>query len=213
MMDYNNCEEEFEDDYLDPQMSSIPAPVQGQEVDQGLDEDQDQNQDQDQDSSSGFRFDPGWLFLLSGLVMLTAIILLPPSDDLVGLEYKHQLLIDQQHHALDRLEAYTNFLEALDNEDPVLVRRLAATHLNRIPANSEPVAMIGSDLDASVERWIAGTLPVSRDIPVPEFKDTYLRRICRKGSSGRLWIIGLSAILIIIGLMPGASARVMGRSI
>jgi len=145
-------------------------------------------------------FDPGWFFLIAGLILITAAVLIPPTDDLTSLTNQRHLLLTNEQHSIDQLEAYSNFLGAVETEDPDLVRRLSAADLNRIPESSIPIAMIGSQLDVSIDRWIIDTLPNPNPIPTPPHNTSMLHRLCT--GPYRLWTLATGAILTLIGLLP-----------
>jgi len=153
--------------------------------------------------------DAGWLFLLAGAALVVAVVLIPPADDLANLRHQRDRLEARLRHERDRLEAYGAFLEALESRDPALVRRLAAAHLNLIPENADPIAMIAESsdgLDAAVEDWIAGTLPPLDRPAAPDRKPSLLRRLAT--GPHRLWVMLAGVVSIFIGLLPRAERRV-----
>lgn len=149
-----------------------------------------------------FTLDSGWLYLISGAALLISAVLIPASDSLAVVRHQRDVIAAREEAVVDHLQSYSNFLDALRQEDPELIRRLAAAQLNLIPSNARPVAMFGNELDASVDNWIIASLPPARVVPAPFVKDSYLRRICT--GDHRLWTIGISACLIFWGLLPRA---------
>ncbi len=150
------------------------------------------------------RVDAGWLYLLAGAALVSAMVLVGPADDLVQLRYRRDRLGALEDDAIAKLQAYEAFLEAIDEADPMLVRRLAAAQLNLIPESSKPIGLVGAELDAHVDDWIIETLPPPTEVAPPKVKDSWLRRL----STGptRLWTILAGVVLIFIGLLPQAEA-------
>ena len=165
----------------------------------------------DSDGKGRWRFiDTGWLFILAGGVIVSAMLLIPPTDDLAQLQIQREQLQAQVNAEEHRAEAYQSFRDALENEDPMLVRRLAVSELNLIPDDVEPIAMLveSSDgLDASVDDWIEETLPKPNAIAIygsttgyDRPRETLLRKLATGPS--RLWIMIAGVASIFIGLLP-----------
>lgn len=150
------------------------------------------------------RVDAGWLYLLAGAALVSSMVLIGPADDLVQLRYRRDRLGALEDDAIAKLQAYETFLEAIDEADPMLVRRLAAAQLNLIPESSKPIGLIGAELDAHVDDWITETLPPPLDVAPPKVKDSWLRRL--SAGPTRLWAMLAGVILIFIGLLPQAES-------
>jgi len=152
--------------------------------------------------------DACWLFILAGASIITSMVLIPPADDLNLLQRQRNRLESQLNLERSRLIAYSEFIEALDDGDPTLVRRLAAAQLNLIPENADPVALIveSSDgLDASADDWIEQTLPGALETPdQPELNETAPPSVLRHLASGplRLWTMLAGVVCIFVGLLP-----------
>lgn len=145
-------------------------------------------------------FDCGWLFLIPGAVLIMCAVLIPSSDDLVELRYRQAQLSTREVQVLGMLEGYASFLDAVEENDPELVRRLAVSQFNLVPSFSEPVAMIGLERDASIDLWIQQTMPIPPAVERESLKPSRLRRFCT--GPGRLWIVGIGACLVFFGLLP-----------
>ncbi|MFW5652720.1 MAG: hypothetical protein ACOC0P_01640 [Planctomycetota bacterium] len=145
------------------------------------------------------RFDAGWLYLFCGLSLLSATVILPPSDAL-HIETARRDAYRQHEKAMsDRLEAYNDFKVAIQRQDPELVRRLALTNYRQIPDGATPIAMYPDGLNPSIDAWISATLPPPTPPAEPQLKDSWLRRTAT--GPHRLWLIGGAFILIAIGLV------------
>jgi len=150
------------------------------------------------------RVDAGWLYLLAGTALVSSMVLIGPADDLVQIRYRRDRLGALEDDAIAKLHAYETFLEAIDEADPMLVRRLAAAQLNLIPESSKPIGLVGAELDAHVDDWITETLPPPMEVASPKVKDSWLRRL--SATPTRLWAMLAGVILIFIGLLPQAES-------
>ncbi|MHC4385219.1 MAG: hypothetical protein ACYS0J_20655 [Planctomycetota bacterium] len=90
------------------------------------------------------RLDAGWLYILAGLALCAAGILVPARRDLEDLRRQLDRLADERAISDARLHAYGSFLHLLNEDDPALIRRLAAAQLNLVPADEKPVLMAAS---------------------------------------------------------------------
>ncbi len=150
------------------------------------------------------RLDSGWPYLLAGAILVAAMVLIAPADDLAQIRFHRDRLAALEADAVARLQAYETFLEAIDEADPMLVRRLAAAQLNLVPETVQPIGLMGVELDAHVDHWIRETLPPPTPTEPPVVKDSWLRRLA--SGPTRLWAILAGIVLIFIGLLPQSEA-------
>ena len=147
--------------------------------------------------SSPLRLDPGWPFLLAGLAVCCASILVPAHEDLATLREQTGRLHAQEGASLARLNAQVEFIEQLEANDPALVRRLAASQLNLVPADQTPV-LLASSRTAGVSEWIDATLPAPEHGP-KERSRTLLSRLTN--GTHRLWIMAAGVMAVFVGLL------------
>lgn len=155
------------------------------------------------------RLDAGWLFLSAGVILMASVALIGPLDDLALLRYRRDRLAALEQAATEQLEAYLVFLEAVEEEDPMLMRRLVAAQMNQIPATDEVVGMVGDELDAHVDHWIQSTLPGPAYVEPPIQPDSWLRKLST--GANRLWTLLAGAVLVFIGLL-GRSTKTEEQS-
>ncbi|MBL9140382.1 MAG: hypothetical protein JNK53_00825 [Phycisphaerae bacterium] len=144
-------------------------------------------------------FDPGWLFVFGGLVLLCSAVLVPASYDLWVLKAQQQQLAAQEQENYNRLEAYSRFSADLKRNDPQLVRRLVASQLNRIP-KGETALLLAGTANQTPLKWVdASVKPVTPQ--VTPFPDSLLSRL----TLGRkaLWVAGAGAMCVFLGLLVG----------
>lgn len=142
-------------------------------------------------------FDPGWLFLVAGLVLVASAVLVPASYDLWVLQAQQRHLAAQEQENINRLQAYERFCADLRANDPQLVRRLAASQLNRIPKGETPLLLAGTANQTPLEWVDRSVAPVLAS--VPPFPDSLLSRL----TLGRkaLWVAGAGVMCMFLGLL------------
>ncbi|VAX40895.1 hypothetical protein MNBD_PLANCTO03-1193, partial [hydrothermal vent metagenome] len=80
------------------------------------------------------RFDPGWLFLVAGLVLLGLTVVIPAQADLSEAQWQRDRALAIEHQRQERLFKHERYLAALESREPRVVRALAASQLNLVPA-------------------------------------------------------------------------------
>jgi len=148
------------------------------------------------------RIDPGWLFVLAGLSLVLAATIVPSGRQLHDLRMQLEELRHAERENFALMGAYDRFVSDLDDRDPALVRRLAASQLNVIPRGETPILM-ASTVYSSVPEWIEATVERERFAPI-EPPDTLLARWTE--GRGRLWAIGAGGFFVFAGLLIGPSS-------
>lgn len=146
-----------------------------------------------------FRLDAGWLFVLSGLGLVLAAAIIPSERQLHDLRTQLDELRHVERNNFAIMGAYSRFVSDLDDHDPSLVRRLAASQLNVIPTGETPLLM-ASSVNSSVPEWIEATVEME-PFRAPPPPDTLLTRWTE--GRGRLWAIGAGGFLVFAGLLLG----------
>ena len=100
-----------------------------------------------------FRFDPGWSFVIAGLLLLVTAVLIPAQRDLHELRNALEVQRAAEDQALRQLGAYDRFLNDLSQAEPQLVSRLAASQLNLMPKDERSMLLVPS-LNSTVTDWI-----------------------------------------------------------
>lgn len=149
--------------------------------------------------------DPGWLFLLAGLVMLAAAVLIPAQHDLADARWRRDAALAHERNRLERLGRYEEYLAAIDRADPALVESLATSQLGLVPKGGEPVGSLAHPnmLDASVFRQLE---PGAVTVASPPTSDSILSRLVSARQT-RLWVIAGAAVCVLIGALPHAARR------
>jgi len=145
--------------------------------------------------------DPGWLFVIAGLAMCAAVIIIPAENSLQALRQQVGQLKEEESLLAARLSAHASFLDELRRGEPALVRRLAAAQLNLVPEGERPVLLVRS-ASASVEDWIERT--VREEAAASPRPARSVLAMLTEGPQ-RLWVLGGSILSVFIGLLIGPS--------
>ncbi len=143
--------------------------------------------------------DPGWLFLIAGLAMLVATVLISAQNDLRRIRWQRDRVLALEAQRSERIRIHAQFLQALERREPRLVRTLAAAQLSLVPTTS---AVLGDPAAAALTD--ASVFPDLEPGPValPEFVpvDTLLGRMATDEST-RMWVIAASGVCVLVGLL------------
>jgi hypothetical protein len=147
--------------------------------------------------------DPGWLYLLGGLGLLAAVILIPAIDDLAEVQLQRERALAIERHQDRRIHNYNHYLQALQREEPSLILALAATQLNQIPANRSLIleTPAGSGAAKATAAIFAALEPGPLTLPERQKPASRLQRWATNDRS-RTWLIGAGALCLLLGLLP-----------
>ena len=144
----------------------------------------------------------GWLFLLAGLALVTAAIVVPAEQELRGLQDRVEVLQEQHARLLDRLAVHQRFLDDLDGGDTDLLRRVADMQMNRTAEGTlvlrDPGAA-GTPLE-----WLSRRSQIAVPIRLDESRASLLARWT--AGRGRLWTAAVGSFCVFVGLIWGPIA-------
>ncbi|MFM9994858.1 MAG: hypothetical protein ACKVU4_03550 [Phycisphaerales bacterium] len=144
--------------------------------------------------------DPGWLFLIAGLALLAATMLIPAFDELDDVRWQRDRALAVEHHRIDRLDRHAEYLGALHREEPALLISLAASQLNQIPQGKTPV--LETAIDATSSASVFGALePPPALLPERRRVGSILERLAT-GERTRPWLLGAAGMCLLFGLLP-----------
>lgn len=144
--------------------------------------------------------DPGWLFLLAGLALLAATVILPAQEDAQQARFYVERTQAAEQHRLERLRRYTDYLEALKRGDEATVRSLAITQLNQSPENLT-ILVPPSDVAERSASVFPALEPAALVLPERHVEFSRLQTMALNDSS-RLWLLAGGSLLVFIGLLP-----------
>jgi hypothetical protein len=147
--------------------------------------------------------DPGYLFLIAGLALLAAAVLIPAQGDLADARWRRDTALAHEHTHRERLERYEHYLDALDRQNPAVLESLAATQLNILPDRAKPIAAtrLASDQTASIFRELEP--PPTVVPPRDEHRSTLAGLVTDRDA--RLWVIAFAAICVLYSVLPRAA--------
>ncbi len=149
-----------------------------------------------------FRIDPGWPFLVAGLLLIGATAVVPEAEKVHGMRTQLAHLEHIEDHNFTRMQACSRFMDDLESDDPALLRRLAASQLNLMPKGERPL-ILASSIGATPTDWIESSVPMPAFDAEP-YPDTLLARWTL--GPMRLWIIGAGALSVFVGLVLTAGS-------
>lgn len=153
--------------------------------------------------------DPGWLFLIAGVALVGATVLLPALDDLGEVRAQRDRALALERHRLARLENHQQYLAALEREEPALVKALAATQLNKIPEDRalvlEPPGMLSDPSGSIAASPLAGLEPGPLVLPERTPVRSTLHRLTTEPGT-RPWVMAAGMLLILLGVLPKSRA-------
>jgi hypothetical protein len=149
--------------------------------------------------------DPGWLYLLSGIALVAATILIPAVRDLDDVRHQRDRALVLEEHRLERLQRYQDYLDALERREPALIMALAASQLNQIPRGrtliiESPETTLAS---ASVFAQLEPPPPV---LPERHHPRSILFRWTTSERT-RPWLLAAGGVCMLMGLLPRARLR------
>lgn len=154
-----------------------------------------------------FRFDPGWLFLIVGIVTVAATVVIPAQHDLENTRWQRDKALAVERQRQERVSNYGEYLAALKKQDESVVLSLATVQLTKSPENRVPL------LDApDPARTSASVFPSLEPSPVREPPPPTAGRrastldLWTTNPSTRLWLLAGGVLCILIGLLPAAKA-------
>lgn len=158
-----------------------------------------------------FRFDPGWLFLIAGLVTLSLTVLIPAQHDLDIALWQRERAAAIERHRQERIDHYAAYLKALERNDDSVTLSLAATQLNMSPVNFVPlpgqVTQDPTGVSASIFPHLEPAPPALPGKPTVSSRSSTLARWTINDRS-RLWMLAAGVLCVLIGLLPSARSAV-----
>ena len=148
-----------------------------------------------------FRLDPGWLFLLPGVVILATTVLMPAHDDLARARAHRDKALALETYRSQRLANHLSYLDALQRGDETVLLDLAASQLNLAPANRQVIIAPAGMTDASVLNRLDATY-AAPIVSMPP--DSLLHRLTTNRHT-RLWMIAGGAMCVLYALLPPAT--------
>jgi len=151
-------------------------------------------------AQASFLLDAGWLFLIAGLALLAAAVLIPAEKEVEEARYLRDRALALEAHRAERLKRHEEYLEALKEQQPALVLSLAAGQLNQIPADRQPIGVTPEQVRATASVFPALEPP---PLVMPERQEHHsMLDKWTSDEKSRIWVIAAGSVLVLIGLLP-----------
>lgn len=147
-------------------------------------------------------FDPAWLFLLAGVALLGATVLVSAQAQVDDAAYVRDRALAVEKHRESRIDRYRELLVGIETKQPALVEALASSQLNQIPASRAAIPGTVTDNMAN-----ASVFPALEPPPFFEPPRTKIQsRLARLTSNDatRVWLLAGASVLILVGLLPAS---------
>jgi hypothetical protein len=158
-------------------------------------------------------FDPGWLFIISGVALLGAAVLIPAGNEVQEARFHRDQALKVEAHRAARLARYEEYIGAVDSRQPQVLLSLAESQLNQIPVDrgALPIGKHKYELGAAD----ASVFPALE--PPPVVLDEYTPTVSRLESlvtspTTRKWVLITGLVSVLIGLVVGLEHRAYSRA-
>lgn len=143
--------------------------------------------------------DPGWLYLLGGIALIAATILIPAIRDLDDVRHQRDRALALEQHRLERLRRYGDYLAALERREPALVMALAASQLNKIP-QGRTLILESFDPSSPSASVFPALEPPPPALPERRHPDSVLYS-WTTSERARPWLLAAGGVCMLMGLM------------
>ena len=124
-------------------------------------------------------------------------ILLPAQRNLENLQRQGARLHHEESVVQAQLSAREALLRDLDRSEPALIRRLAASQLNLVPEDEEPV-LVSSTLNDDIISWVDATVETTPIAQIASAESTLSRIMSGRH---RLWFLTAGVVSAFVGLL------------
>lgn len=145
--------------------------------------------------------EPAWLFLLAGLALVGATLLVSARSDRAEAAHQRDLAIAVERVHLDRLGRYDTMLAALERGDRSVFEAIALDQVGRVPRGRAELRPVDQPGEVAIWQSLEPE-PVAR--PAEPINDSALARLAG-GDRSRLALLAVGAAAVLIGLLPSAA--------
>lgn len=145
----------------------------------------------------GFNALPGWVFCVCGALILAVVVLTPPWLAQHETTWKLKVMQAQAAALADQAERYGSFAAAINDDDPVVLERLALTHLRQTVAGKTPLWVLPVEQETGdVGDWLAVPQPIiGGDLPHYFAPSNRLIRLVTGPGRPALLLVGLLCVV------------------
>ena len=142
----------------------------------------------------------GWFYLVSGLVLTVAAIVLPAHQDLAVLKEKRAAIVEDTADLQHQILVHQSFLNDLNRLDSKLQSRIIQMQFNQRPSGT-PVVIDRAASKTPLD-WVAQRARRDRAIYLEEPRLSILSKMST--GKNRLWLAGAGVFIIFVGLITSA---------
>lgn len=166
----------------------------------------------------------GWLFILVGCAAIAAAALIPAYFETLDVKQARETEAIKAQMLADERQRYIDFHQALLDDDPVLLERLAMTELRLKPVGTEvaqhtasdPLALVVEPTPVAIQHALASQSQmrsIENELSRPDLKQKAVidvqverprqtRLIIAATGEYRPLLAGVGALLVLMGLWP-----------
>ena len=166
----------------------------------------------------------GWLFILVGCAAIAAAAMIPAYFETLDVKQARETEAIKAQMLADERQRYIDFHQALVDDDPVLIERLAMTELRLKPVGTEvaqhqasdPLALVIEPTSVAIQHALASQSQmrsIENELSRPDLKqqaviDVHVERprqtrlIIAATGEYRPILAGVGALLVLMGLWP-----------
>ena len=170
----------------------------------------------------------GWLFIMVGCASIAAAALIPAYFDTLDIQQARETEAIKATMLAEERQRYEDFHQALVDDDPVLIERLAMTELRLKPVGTEvarqspsdPLALVADPEPLAIQHALASQpqmRSIENELSRPDLKqqaviDVVIERpretrlIIAATGEFRPLLAGFGALLVLMGLWPRRAA-------
>ncbi|WP_432797266.1 hypothetical protein [Poriferisphaera sp. WC338] len=157
----------------------------------------------------------GVIFVLAGMSLLAMTLLTPAWLSCRELASRRDIMQAQLTNLQSLQDRYQHFQTSLENDDPVLIERLAFTELHQKPASSKilHVNLGGSDYTGqreanraqgqSIFSWLSQYVPVEQQAQAPAYQPINSKLVRMTNRTNSRWLLlGFGVCCVFVGMWP-----------
>ncbi|MEM7625506.1 MAG: hypothetical protein AAF333_07755 [Planctomycetota bacterium] len=144
---------------------------------------------------------------MCGVILLAVVVLTPPWLELHENAWRLRVMRAQAQALRQQTQRYEEFAAAITADDPVVLERLAMTHLRMSMAGKYPLRVRPVELDTGdVGAWLSVPQPVlGRDVPFYAAPRNRLVRLVT--GPGRPALLAVGLVCLIAGVLFNPRSR------
>lgn len=149
--------------------------------------------------------DLGWLYLIPGIILVAAAVLIAAEDDLHEARFRRdEALAIERRHA-ERVNRYEAYARAVQRRDATVVRALVVGQLNATPTDLVEEHIPGLPVFDPAEIFASLEPPAAE--PAHRVRTNSVLARWATDDSSRIWMLASGALCTFVGLLPPATRR------